>query len=758
MSVVNVFRFEKDGIVTDFGEYEETLNLTNLEPIEVKGDKISVPTKAGVFYYQGNQPQKELPWLIDINYQLDGKDVPGSDLAGANGELKITLNVKQNPKADSIFFEHYLLQVSLQFPQDRFRVIQAEGATEAISGEDKLLTYTVLPEKEADIEVTANVTDFAMKPIMLNGLPFQMAFDLPNLDGSLSDLELLQDAIRQLNDGAQALADGLALAGSGGSQLYGGADSLASGGYQMSDGLDQFTDGLYQYQSGLDAYRDGVVAFDDGLGQLVGGIEQLSNGLNEYAAGSDEATVGLNQYIDGVNQYVGGVNQALDMIIPLIGEVEKAKGILELIDFNAAIEQSKQASDQIDQALRQIAEAISQMDLSQFDQMKANSAALLALLEGVDAQTGAIPGLSDLITRLQAANQNLETNLIALEGVSYNLRNPDLASLGVDPEDPNTTALLAYMATQADQIDGAVAQIRAGTQGPVAEILSELVALDATLQQALGNLSGLADSYRPIDDMIQSFDGSVLQGLKDQVVEASNRYSELNKEFQKYLDEMGQELPAMIEDLLANIDQAADGMNQLRDGGNQLVSGGEQVRDGFAKLNDGAHELAGGGEELVLGARQIRDGSSELTYGIRTLASNFRLMTGGSSEIAYGLRQLAGGIGAYRDGIGAYVSGISIAGEGSRQLANGTDQLSRETDGMDEMFRDKMDEMTEEFLPKDFDPVSFASSKNKNIEVVQFVVMGDGINLPKDNGPEAVEPANKSIWDRIVDLFNGLLH
>ncbi|HHT20527.1 MAG TPA: hypothetical protein GXZ74_03715 [Tissierellia bacterium] len=757
LSVVNVFRLARDGVVTDFGEYESTTNLTNLESIEVKGDRIEVPAKAGIFYYQGNQPDRALPWLVDIDYFLDGKAVSAEELAGKTGELRLRLRISNNPEADPIFFEHYLLQVSLQFPQDGFHVLEAKDATEAISGEDKLLTYTVLPDKAADIELIASVRDFAMKPIMLNGLPFQMALELPDMDDSLGDLALLQDAIKQLNDGAQALADGLALAGSGGSELYGGADSLAGGGFQMSDGLDQFSEGLYQYQSGLEAYRDGVVAFDDGLGQLVDGIEQLSDGLNDYAAGSDQATDGLNQYIDGVNQYVGGVNQALDMIIPLINEVEKAKGILELIDFSEAIEQTKIASNRIDQALREIAEAIGEMDVSQFEAMKASSAQLLALLESIEAEAGAIPGLSDLISRLQAANGNLETQLQALETIAYQLRHPDLTALGVDPEDVNTQSLLAYMASQADQLDGVMAEIRAGTLHPVAGIISELIEFEAGLQDVLGGLSGLADAYRPIDDMIQGFDGSALEELKNRVLAASERYSELNEEFQRYLDEMGEELPAMIEELLANIDQAADGMNQLRDGGNSLVSGGEDIRAGFAQLNDGAHELAGGSDQLVLGARQIRDGSSGLTYGIRSLADNFRLMTGGSSEIAYGLRQLAGGIGAYRDGIGAYISGITQAGDGSRQLADGTDQLARETDGMDEQMKQQIEEMTEEFLPKDFDPVSFVSNKNTEVEVVQFVIMGQGINLTPEEAEEVVEEDDQTIWDRVVDLFKNLL-
>ena len=756
LSVVNVFRLSTNGVVRDYGNYQEIVNLTNLEPMETTGDKITVRAETGVFYYQGNSPDKQLPWLIEIEYALDGKQVEAQELAGANGELTIHMQVKPNPEADPVFFENYLLQVSFQFPQENFKLMTAKDATEAINGEDKMLTYTVLPEKEADITITAHVTDFAMKPITLNGLPFQMAIELPDMDDSLDDLILLQDAINQLNQGAQSLADGLGQVGSGGNQLLGGADGLAGAGHQMSEGLSQFNDGLSQYHSGLEDYRDGVVQFDTGLGQLVDGLVELSNGLSQYAAGSDTATAGLNQYIDGVDAYVGGVNQALDMVMPLVAELDQVKELLDEIDFSEAIEESRNASDQIDQALGQVAETLEQMDLSQFDDMKNDSAALLALLEGVDSQTGAVAGLTDLIARLQTANQNLDTNLIALKGVAYNLRNPDMKSLGVDPKNPNTLSLMAYMSSQAKQIYGAVDQIRTGTIDPINQTIDDLSLLNATIQQALTGLSGLAESYRPIDSMIQSFDSANMQELKEQALAASETYHQLNEQFQDYMNDMGQDLPDALKQAVDGMDQAIGGMQQLRDGGDQIIAGGSEIRTGFGQLNQGAHELSNGSGELVIGARQIRTGSSELTNGIRLLADNFGLMIDGSSQINWGLQQLADGLTTYRNGLGAYVSGIYQVGDGSRQLADGTDQLARETDGLDDMFREQIEQMTEEFLPNDFEAVSFVSDKNKQVEVVQFVIMGHAINMPDNGEVENDDRIEKTIWDRILDLFKEL--
>lgn len=84
----------------------------------------------------------------------------------------------------------------------------APDATIANVGSDKQLTYTILPGKGADIEITAEVSEFEMDGIAINGIPL-------NLNIEVDDEELMeqvterQDAISQLDDGAAELQDGV---------------------------------------------------------------------------------------------------------------------------------------------------------------------------------------------------------------------------------------------------------------------------------------------------------------------------------------------------------------------------------------------------------------------------------------------------------------------------------------------------------------------------------------------------------------------
>lgn len=750
LSVVNVFRLAQGQVITDYGPYRDVLNLTSLDPITQAGDKVRVKAAEGVFYYQGNHPDQELPWLVEIEYRLDGNPVEAEDLAGRNGRLEILLDIRQNPKADPVFFEHYVLQVSFQFPQDRFELIEAVDATQALSGEDQLLNFTVLPGKEASFHVTAEVRDFSMKPMMINGLPFQMAFDLPNLDGSLGDLTKLQEGIKQLNDGARALADGLESAAGGGWTLLGGADTLAGSGQQMSGGVSTFHDGLTQYQTGIHAYRDGVVQFDDGLGRLVGGIRELSNGLDDYADGSDQATDGLNQYVDGVNAYIGGIQQLLTTVQPLIDQLDGVKDLIGEVDIREAIQDTITASNQMDQALKLLVQLLDQENLEGLADIQAGSTDFLATLDGLD-QSGI--DFSAVTLNLQAAIDNLDANLAIIAGVASSLRYPDLTAIGADASDPNTLLLLAYMAGRADELDAAVAQIQLGTRPALVNVRLSLEALESQFNETLTQVGSLADRYRPIDAMIQGLSETDIDELKNQITVFSQNFEALHQKMTSFLEELSENLPETIEQVQDGIDQVRDGMDQLQAGGTQLMDGGEEVREGFSQLNEGAHDVADGARELADGADLIRAGAAGLAGGITTLAMNFDQMVSGSGQISWGLSQLAGGMNAYRDGVAQYVSGVAQAGDGSRQLADGTGELHRQTSGMDQMLQAKISELTEDFLPKDFTPVSFVSSKNKTVKVVQFVLMGEAINRPVEETSDLEEPAEKNIWERIKDLF-----
>lgn len=189
--VVNSFHVTKEGEITDYGDYDKVQNLTNLEAIESDKDEHTFTAEEGKFYYQGDIDKAELPWTFDIVYTLDGEEVEKDELAGQEGELEIRLQVRRNPAfADANFFQTYMLQTSFTLDPALCDHIHAEGValgetaatdsgdqtagttiqtTMTDAGANENITFIVYPGTEAELVITADVENFEMDDIAING-------------------------------------------------------------------------------------------------------------------------------------------------------------------------------------------------------------------------------------------------------------------------------------------------------------------------------------------------------------------------------------------------------------------------------------------------------------------------------------------------------------------------------------------------------------------------------------------------------------
>lgn len=286
--VVNSFN---GGSITDYGRYSDIRNLTSSEKLSQKGDQITINTKAEKFYYQGTLDQKELPWDTTIQYFLNGKEISGKELAGKSGKLKINVSVKQNNKVNSTLFDNYGLQIALSLDNKLCTNIKTENATVAEAGSKKQLAYTVLPGEGTDITVTADVRDFEMDPITINGikLSFGITVDDAEFSGQISELT---DAIKGLDDGAG----------------------------ELLNGVNQLSSGMQKYMDGMKAYKDGVSQLSSGAGQLSKGAIELKNGLSELTKQNSSLVNGAlaiqQATFDSVNAQISEMGLGLPVLTP----------------------------------------------------------------------------------------------------------------------------------------------------------------------------------------------------------------------------------------------------------------------------------------------------------------------------------------------------------------------------------------------------------------------------------------------------------
>ena len=181
---VNSFAVQAGDTVTDHGSYTAVRNMTTTDPLEHSGDTVTATmAQDGKLYYEGTMDTATaLPWLVKLTYTLDGAEIAPEELGGKSGVLAIRLQVSRNPDCTGDFSDQYALQVTMTLDTDRAQNIVADGATMANVGSNKQLSYILLPGSDSDVTVTADVTDFAMNAISLNGVKLRLNLDLDGAD------------------------------------------------------------------------------------------------------------------------------------------------------------------------------------------------------------------------------------------------------------------------------------------------------------------------------------------------------------------------------------------------------------------------------------------------------------------------------------------------------------------------------------------------------------------------------------------------
>lgn len=272
---VNSFAVQAGDTVTDHGSYTAVRNMTTTDPLEHSGDTVTAAVaEDGKLYYEGTMDTATaLPWLVKLTYTLDGAEIAPEELGGKSGALAIRLQVGRNPDCTGDFFDQYALQVTMTLDTDRAQNIVADGATMANVGSNKQLSYILLPGSDSDVTVTADVTDFAMNAISLNGVKLRLNLDLDG-DDLTGMLDRLQSGSVQLDDGANALADGIA-------QVQAGLDTLNGKSGELTGGSAKVKAALTQMQTAL----NGVSASTDQLTTLLDASTQIQNGIAQLDAG-----------------------------------------------------------------------------------------------------------------------------------------------------------------------------------------------------------------------------------------------------------------------------------------------------------------------------------------------------------------------------------------------------------------------------------------------------------------------------------------
>ena len=553
--IVNQFEISNAGTMTDYGSYSSVENLKDTGTLTQQGDAISFHADPGTFYYQGNIATAELPWIVSVSYDLNDRSIDPTDLAGQSGQLYIRITTRQNSKANTVFYDNYMLQISLALNSETCADISAPGATIASAGEDTSITFTVFPGKDADVSISASVNSFEMDGIRIAGMPMSFQMELSDTDDMISDFDELVDAIDSLNSGVGKLKDG------------------ASG---------------------------------------------LKNGADQLQGGSQEIQLGLKQLSDNSSQIIYGSAQINTALSQIDTSMSGSFGALDLSDMQ-----------QLPGALSQLASELTDISSSLHALKNSYASAYSAL----DRAIADIPGGSvsqDQINALYAETEDsLHSSLDTL--VAYYS-----AGRNVKATYDNVKATFSAVAGDIDTVSGNIDAVALKLRQVSSQLDSALSALDA-------------------------------------------------------LDEST---------LLAQV--------------------------------------------------------SQLTASLSALSSRYTSFHEGLVSYMSGVSQMSGGYSSFHNGLSAYANGMGDYADGMKKLHSGTTKLRDQTATLPDDIQTKIDELTSEYSGDDFSPVSFVSSKNTNVALVQFVLKCDGIESPESfSTGDKSDTKQETFWDRFSLLFEG---
>ena len=280
---LNIFDVPEKTVIVEHGAYTDVKNLVSREEIVKTGDdSYTVEFGPGKLYLQGNLADTDLPWIFEITYALDGKQMSPEEIAGRAGHVTMHIRIFGNPDGDAFFYKNYALNATVLFDTNTCSNIAADGATIANNGAKKQLTYTILPNKVTDLCIELDTVLFSMEEISINGVRLSMDIDTDSVD--MSQIDDLKDALRDLTKAADTLSVGTA-------QLYSGVQQSVLGVSGVKSLIDlalplipEGTPGKAQVSQAaviLANLQSSAPALVSGARSLMSGATEISNGINK---------------------------------------------------------------------------------------------------------------------------------------------------------------------------------------------------------------------------------------------------------------------------------------------------------------------------------------------------------------------------------------------------------------------------------------------------------------------------------------------
>lgn len=602
-SVVKSYALNGADRITDYGVYDEVVNLTDSAPV-ILGEgtaSFQFSQSPGHFYFEGKTeaPFRNLPWTVTLRYTLNGVPVRAEELAGQKGVVEIAMDVVPNRSASAYARYNYTLEAMAMFNQDDILSLEAPGAQVQLVGNLRTVLFMCLPGEEQHFTIRVGSDSFSF-----DGMTILMA---PATLGQLQEIAKLSQRKEDLEEDYRALSGSL-------DALLDALNDVQDGLNASASGLDRLDQARGTISAGKGKLYDeaGVLRGDlSNIAELLEPVEQRTLVLSQTITGSKAA---LNEMADtavSLKDQMDDLEKALKNLEGGTGDVKRV--IYGLADMQDSLERLERAlrnakmpdisaDGQIGQmvALHNAFEANDEQRFFQYlltaqgDSSPAAAAAQMAqLLTGYKQLLATGMEHDAAVAALAAqtgAAQGTITKVIGLDQLFQGKSKMDFKQFctSVVPDQAEQIAQLWEVYKQVSGIQDDLSSTLSNITKPTANVIGEL----ADLCDDVEELAGLLDDAKDLSAALRQSSGKI-RDILDGVAALQAVLNEYEPALQESVANMGAlstTAAAALRDLETLL---ADTEALMKTSGNQLDDGTRQALRGLsATLRQTAKAMA----------------------------------------------------------------------------------------------------------------------------------------------------------------------
>lgn len=489
----------------------ETVNVAMDADGMVESEKVETVVKKsdGTSETTEETTSEQTPITVSVRYELDGKGMLASDLAGKTGDVVIRYDYENHSRTtqevngkEHTVFTPFTVITALMVDEEVFSNVEVtNGKVIEDKGQSIIAGYAFpglreslgIESEDSDIpeyfEVRAHVEGFELKSTLTMataGLFADMNADKLSLGDAANAPEELSKAMGLLIEGSDELGSGL--------------DELTSGTYALKDGSEALNDGTRSLDYGIRQAAEGAAQIDAAAASLNSGLQTILKGDGTAA----------NPGISGIQQGYAQLSQSTHSFSDQMKSIPSdSPGTM------GALGGAKATLDGI------IAETTDPVQLAKLQSLSQQLDGVQAAAEMETAQRTAIQkaqidGLGTLTSSFDALNAGLAAEVSGLER----------AAVGASQLSEGTS-----------ELNRGMADLTGGS--------SQLVDASGALAQGTGQVAegveNAAQGSKTLSDGMRSFDEEGIGALQETLVEKygatidkANALSKAAKEYKSF--------------------------------------------------------------------------------------------------------------------------------------------------------------------------------------------------------------------------------